>query len=69
MAPRAPRPPAPPATPPLDLRVMNAAASLLFAVAAIALLGLLLGWVTRSPRFTIERIHIEGDFEIGRAHV
>ncbi len=65
MAPRAPRPPAPPATPPLDLRVMNAAASLLFAVAAIALLGLLLGWVTRSPRFTIERIHIEGDFEHG----
>ena len=44
---------------------MNAAASLLFAVAAIALLGLLLGWVTRSPRFTIERIHIEGDFEHG----
>lgn len=46
---------------PFDIRVMNASASLLFVLAALAFAGLLLMWLVRLPLFSIRGISIDGD--------
>ncbi|HXD06545.1 MAG TPA: cell division protein FtsQ/DivIB [Burkholderiaceae bacterium] len=48
----------------LDIRLMNAAARALFALAMLAFAGLALVWVTRAPMFQIRAIRVEGD--VGR---
>lgn len=50
--------------PPMDVRLMNATASVLFVVAALALLGFGLAWLARLPAFTLQAVRIEGD--VGR---
>lgn len=61
MATRRPRAPAPPAPPPLDVRLMNGASTLLFALALLAFAGLVLAWALRAPMFTLRGIRVEGD--------
>jgi cell division protein FtsQ len=46
---------------PLDVRLMNATASLLFALAAIGCVFVTLGWALRHPLFSIQAIVVQGD--------
>ena len=46
---------------PIDVRLMNAMASLLFAVAAVLLVGAVMGWVGRLPVFAIKGVTVTGD--------
>jgi cell division protein FtsQ len=46
---------------PLDIRLMNGLAGLLFAVAALAILAGLLGWAMRLPVFAIHGVTVDGD--------
>lgn len=48
-------------TTPLDIRLMNATAALLFAAAALAFAWLALSWVARWPVFAIRAVKIDGD--------
>lgn len=48
---------------PADIRLMNGAASALFALVAAALLVAGLLWLSRSPWFTIRVIELEGDLQ------
>lgn len=61
------RPTPTPAAPPIDVRLMNATASVLFVVAALALLGFGLAWLMRLPAFTLQAVRIDG--EVGRNSV
>jgi cell division protein FtsQ len=49
------------ATLPVDVRLMNATATLLFAGFAVAALGALAGWVLRQPVFALRSIQVQGD--------
>jgi len=55
------RPPAAPAVVPTDVRLMNAVAGAIFALAGAALLALGVLWLTRAPLFTIRAIRLDGD--------
>lgn len=46
---------------PLDVRAMNAAATVLFALAVVGTLAAALWWATRAPQFSLRGIRIEGD--------
>jgi cell division protein FtsQ len=46
---------------PADVRLMNAVASLVFALVAVGLLVAALQWLTRAPIFAIRVIQIDGD--------
>lgn len=46
---------------PMDVRLMQATASLLFVVAALAGLGALLAWGARLPVFAISEVRVTGD--------
>ena len=51
-----------PAAPlPLDVRLMNGLATLLFVAAGLLLLGAGLGWGARSPAFAIQGVSVTGD--------
>ena len=50
-----------PAVVPLDIRVMNAVAGGVFAIAALVLLAAALAWLTRAPLFTLRGIALDGD--------
>jgi cell division protein FtsQ len=52
---------------PNDVRLMYAVASVVFALAAIAVVAALLAWAMRAPMFTLRAIRIEGD--TGRSSV
>jgi len=58
---------APPVVLPGDVRLMNMVASAIFVLAAFALLGAGVMWLTRSPMFSIRSIQLEG--EISRNNV
>jgi len=51
----------PPTGLPADVRLMNATASLLYALGAAALLALLLAWAVRQPVFTLRSMRIDGE--------
>ena len=51
---------APPVVP-LDIRVMNAVAGGVFAIAALVLLAAALAWLTRAPLFTLRAIALDGE--------
>ena len=46
---------------PLDVRLMNATASLLFALAAVGAVAAAVGWALRHPVFAIQAIVVQGD--------
>ncbi len=46
---------------PIDVRMMTALATVLFGVAALAVLGALLGWAARLPQFAITGVSVSGD--------
>ncbi len=46
---------------PVDVRLMNVAASLLYAAVAVALAAAAFGWAARHPLFALSRIVVEGD--------
>jgi cell division protein FtsQ len=46
---------------PLDIRLMNATAAVLFTVAALAFVWLAVSWVTRWPVFAIRAVRVDGD--------
>jgi cell division protein FtsQ len=46
---------------PFDIRVMNASASFLFVLAALAFAGLVVMWLARLPLFSIRGIQVDGD--------
>lgn len=48
---------------PLDVRLMNAVATAVFVLAAVALLAAVLLWATRAPMFTLRHLHLEGDLQ------
>lgn len=50
-----------PAVVPLDIRVMNAVAGGVFALAALVLLAAALAWLTRAPLFTLRAIALDGE--------
>ena len=50
-----------PAVVPLDIRVMNAVAGGVFAIAALVLLAAALAWLTRAPLFTLRGVALDGD--------
>ena len=52
---------------PNDVRLMNAVASAVYAVAAVAVVAALLAWAMRAPVFTLRGIRVEGD--TGRSSV
>ena len=53
-----------PAAPlPLDVRLMEATAKTVFALAAAVLLAAGLAWLTRTPVFTLRAIQIDGDLQ------
>jgi cell division protein FtsQ len=56
--PRPPRVPIPAAAP-IDVRVMNGVASVIFAVAVLALCVVTVKWATRSPMFTLRAITLD----------
>ena len=56
-----------PRTFPNDVRLMNAVASGVYALAAVAVVAALLAWAMRAPMFTLRAIRIEGD--TGRSSV
>ena len=46
---------------PFDVRAMNLVASLVFALAALALLAALIAWLLRAPLFTLRSIALDGE--------
>ena len=46
---------------PLDVRLMNGVAAVIFALAAAALLASAVLWLTRAPLFSIRAVQIDGD--------
>ena len=46
---------------PMDVRLMNASAGLLFAVFALGLAALALAWAARQPAFAFRGVRVEGD--------
>jgi len=48
---------------PLDIRLMNGIASVLFVAAVLLGLGALLGWGARSPAFAIKGVSVTGDVQ------
>ncbi len=48
---------------PLDIRLMNSIASVLFVAAALLGLGALLGWGARLPAFAIKGVSVTGDVQ------
>jgi cell division protein FtsQ len=46
---------------PFDIRLMNAAASAVFALAALVLLAALIAWLLRAPLFTLRAITLDGE--------
>lgn len=58
---RTPRPTGQPEALPWDVRAMDVAATLLFAVAALSLAGLLLAWLMRLPHFDVRAIELGGE--------
>jgi cell division protein FtsQ len=56
------------ASTPSDVRLMNAAASALFGLAALTLLAAGVLWLTRAPWFAIRAIQIEGDLSRNNLH-
>lgn len=46
---------------PFDIRLMNAAASAVFALAALVLLAALVSWMQRAPLFTLRAIALDGE--------
>lgn len=46
---------------PLDIRLMNVTAAVLYTVAALAFVWLAVSWVTRWPVFAIRAVRIDGD--------
>jgi len=46
---------------PMDVRLMNSTATLLFTLVALGLVALALSWAARLPAFAIRSIRIEGD--------
>ncbi|MDH5330051.1 MAG: cell division protein FtsQ/DivIB [Aquincola sp.] len=50
-------------TPPLDVRVMNGAAALLFAAAVLVLAWAAVKWATRSPVFTVRAISLDASLQ------
>jgi cell division protein FtsQ len=51
------------ATLPIDIRLMNGAASALYAIVAAGLLAALLLWLARSPALNIRSIQLEGELQ------
>lgn len=60
MARRSATPAATPSTP-VDVRLMNAASTAVFALAALTLLAAAVLWLTRAPWFGIRAVQLEGD--------
>ncbi len=60
--------PAPREPLPLDVRLMNGAASAIFLLAAAALAAALLLWLTRAPLFSIRSIQLEGELTRNSIH-
>jgi cell division protein FtsQ len=54
---------APPGAMPGDVRLMNAIAVIVFALAALALLAAGVSWVARRPAFALGDIRLEGDLQ------
>ena len=50
-----------PAATPLDIRLMNVTAAVLYTVAAVAFVWLAVSWATRWPVFAIRAVRIDGD--------
>ena len=48
---------------PMDIRLMNGVASLLFALVGVALLAGLLSWLARAPGLNIRAIQLEGELQ------
>ena len=48
---------------PLDIRLMNAAATLLLALVALAVLAAALQWLSRTPALNIRAIQLEGELQ------
>jgi cell division protein FtsQ len=48
---------------PVDIRLMNAVAAVVYAGVAVALLLAAVGWLARLPVFTLEAIVLDGDLE------
>ena len=46
---------------PLDIRLMNAVATAVFVLAALALLAALVAWLARAPVFTLRTIALDGE--------
>lgn len=46
---------------PVEVRLMNMTASLMFLVAGVLLVGICVGWVMKQPIFAIHSIRIDGD--------
>jgi cell division protein FtsQ len=46
---------------PFDIRLMNASASAVFALAALVLLAALIAWLLRAPQFTLRSIALDGE--------
>ena len=55
------RKPTAPVAVPIDVRTMNATASVLFVVAAIALAGWALAGLVRLPMFTLQAVRVDGE--------
>jgi len=52
---------------PLDVRLMDAAAATLYALAAVLVMGALGGWVLRQPLWSLSTIEVYGDVQHQRA--
>ena len=48
---------------PVDVRLMNAIAAIVFALALVALAGAVLGWAARRPQFQFTDVRLEGDLQ------
>jgi len=54
---------APPSALPVDVRLMNAIAAIVFTLALVALAAAALGWAARRPQFQFADIRLEGDLQ------
>ena len=48
---------------PVDVRLMNAIAAIVFTLALVALAGAALGWAARRPQFQFTDVRLEGDLQ------
>ncbi|MFL6698624.1 MAG: cell division protein FtsQ/DivIB [Vitreoscilla sp.] len=48
---------------PVDVRLMNAIATIVFTLALVALAGAALGWAARRPQFQFTDVRLEGDLQ------